>query len=93
MNNRWDIHLWARLIIPFLLIPLLGISPRPHIISQIMVRAYYSINNDSPTEISQKLIHLVDYLPWRYDLRELTAIYSLEADNPSMAIIHFRHLA
>jgi tetratricopeptide (TPR) repeat protein len=93
MKIPWDAQLLARLVIPMLIIPLLGISPRLHIVTQIMHRAYYSMNYEAPSEVYIKLARIVEYLPWRYDLRELAAFYAFEANDPSLAIIHFQYLA
>jgi tetratricopeptide (TPR) repeat protein len=93
MKNRWDAQLLARFIIPILLVPLLGISPHMHTVTQIMFHAQHSLNYGEPSEVSLKLARLVDYVPWRQDIRELAAFYALESDEHSMALNHFQYLA
>jgi tetratricopeptide (TPR) repeat protein len=92
MKYPWDVQLLARLIIPVLLVPLLGISPSMHIVSQIMFRAKHSMNYAESSDLSMKLARLVDYVPWRHDIRELAAFYALESDDHSMALKHFQFL-
>lgn len=93
MKYTWDANLLARLLIPLILIPLLGISPRPHIVSQIMTRAQFSMKNGSLSEVSLMLDRLIEYLPDRMDLRELAASNALEANDSYTAILHFQELA
>jgi tetratricopeptide (TPR) repeat protein len=93
MRHTWDVNLLARLLIPLIIIPLLGISPRPHIVSQIMHRASLSMKAGATSEVSLKLSRLIEHLPWRQDLRELAAFFALEAGDPFTAILHFQQLA
>lgn len=93
MRDPREPTLLVRLIVPLIIIPLLGISPHPHIVSQISYRAHLSIKDNAPSEVSTKLIRLIDYLPWRQDLRELAAFYALEAGDSSTALFYFKQLA
>lgn len=88
--ERLDFDVLVRIALPLILIPLLGISARPHEVDNILEWANPSREIGAPLEVSERVVQAAEYLPWRLDLWELAGIYALRGGNPDAAIHHFQ---
>ncbi len=69
MRKLWDIGIIQRIIGLFVLIALLGISPRPHTVRRGFELARQA-QSDNHLRAAEQLAHLAEQLPWRDDLWE-----------------------
>jgi tetratricopeptide (TPR) repeat protein len=68
----------VRLFIPLLLIPILGLSARPHVADIAMRNAVRAVAFDSALGASQNIQIALQYYPWRADLMELAGQYAVQ---------------
>ncbi len=79
-------ELWARILLPLLLIPLLGIAARPHAVVIAFRQARTALDNQRTLEAGLYLAEAAQHHPWRADLWETAAWYLLENGSPGTAI-------
>ncbi len=93
MRNLIRPGLLARLLLPLLIIPFLGIAPRPRLIAQSLETALAAANQNSPALAAENLSAVIDYFPWRTDLWELAARYASAGGDSQKALTYLEHLS
>jgi tetratricopeptide (TPR) repeat protein len=83
----------VRLFIPLLLIPILGLSPRPHAIDTAMKNAVRALAFDSALGASQNIQTALEYYMWRSDLMELAGQYAVQGGDSITGIKLLQHAA
>lgn len=66
-----------RLLLPLILIPMVGITPRPHVVDQAARQARRAENFQSYRSASRNLLQIVAYFPRRLDLKELAGRFAI----------------
>jgi tetratricopeptide (TPR) repeat protein len=92
MPSRWSPDILVRLLLPLVLIPLLGISPRQHATDWSMAWARHSMDSGNLDGAVFQLARLVDRFPWRLDLLELAGEFALRAGDPQAALDFYARL-
>jgi tetratricopeptide (TPR) repeat protein len=67
-----------RILLPLIVIPIMGISPRPHKVDQAAIRARRAEKFQSYLSASQNLLQIVTHFPRRLDLKELAGQYAIQ---------------
>jgi tetratricopeptide (TPR) repeat protein len=92
--KRWlDPEILVRLLIPLILIPLLGITPRSHEVVQDFWEARGALESGSTRMASTYLARAAERLPWRADLWQMAGKYALQGGSPQAAIHYFEQAA
>ncbi|HEX6304606.1 MAG TPA: tetratricopeptide repeat protein [Anaerolineales bacterium] len=66
-----------RILLPLIVIPIVGISPRPHQVDEAAIKARRAENFQSYLSASQSLLQVVTHFPRRLDLKELAGQYAI----------------
>jgi tetratricopeptide (TPR) repeat protein len=69
---------------------LLGISPRPHQLTLVLVQAHRTIEFNAAHESAALLAQAAEMVPWRGDLWELAGKYALKDGEVQLAIGHLK---
>jgi tetratricopeptide (TPR) repeat protein len=93
MTRVFTAPLLARLLVPLVLIPLLGITTRPHRVDQALRGAQRDLSEALPLNASLKIAAAGERFPWRADLWELAGHYALQGDDPGAAQAYFQRAA
>jgi tetratricopeptide (TPR) repeat protein len=80
------VYFYLRIILVSLFIALLGLAPRPHAASRLLVNASQSIASGDLLTASQNLADAGEYFPWRNDLYLSAGRYAMDAGDPKAAI-------
>ena len=90
MRKFWDEGVIQRIFGLFLLITLLGISPRPHAVRRGFELARQA-QKDNRLRAAEQLAHLAEQLPWRAGLWEQAGHNAMSAEAYQEAISHFNN--
>jgi tetratricopeptide (TPR) repeat protein len=85
-KRRSELDLTLRLLLLFICLLLLGISPRPHAFDQSLRQAKRALDDGLPLRASQAVAQAAHLAPWRPDLWELAGIYAFQAGQAKPAI-------
>jgi tetratricopeptide (TPR) repeat protein len=85
-RRRVEAGLAPRLLLLFVCVLVLGLSPRPHAFDQALRQANRSLADDLPQRASQAVAEAARLAPWRADLWELAGVYAFQAEDPEAAI-------
>lgn len=86
MKTEISPSIYLRVILISFFIAFLGLGPRPHAVSKLLISAKQSIDNEDWLTASQNLAGAAQYYPWRYDFNLEAGRFALEAGDPSAAI-------
>jgi len=88
MRSRIDISVFLLLLFILFLFSILGVSPRIHQVDIEMRNARLAVSSGEFIIASQRIANAAGHLPWRIDLWERAGRYSLQGDDPQMAILY-----
>lgn len=86
MRSLFHPDLLPRLIVPLLLIPLLGISARPHSIERFLLEGRLAESYGAFSSASYNLEQAANYFYWSAELWEKAGILALKAGEPEVAV-------
>lgn len=86
MKTLFHPDLLVRLIVPLLLIPLLGLSSRPHSVERYLQEGKLAESQDSYLSASLNLSKAANFFSWRAELWEMAGIMALKAGEHESAI-------
>jgi len=89
MRKSFDFGLLARLALPLVLIPLMGLAARPHAVTQALWQAQRALQDGSPQPAGvapYALQQAAEKLPWRSDLWEPAGHAALQNQDAQTAI-------
>ena len=69
-----------------MIIPILGLSPRPHVVDTAMKNAVRALAFDSPLGASKSIQAALAYQEWRSDLMELAGQYAMQGGDSQTGI-------
>lgn len=72
-------------MIPFILLPLLGVAPRAHDLTR---RLQHAQEAKQPDAAAEELAWIAEFEPWRNELWELAGAVALQGDQPQVAIAY-----
>jgi len=88
MRQGWDSHLAARLAVVLVIILLLGIAPRPHLLTRLFWEAQRAKSSQSYGEAARRLAQAAELVPWRPELWEEAGRLALQGEDPENAIVY-----
>jgi tetratricopeptide (TPR) repeat protein len=86
MKNLFQPDLLIRLTVPLLLIPLLGISTRPHVVERFLREGKHAQIYDSYLSASLNLSQAANFYYWRAELWEMAGLLAEKAGDYEAAI-------
>lgn len=93
VRRFFDTEVWAKLLIIFVLVAMLGISPRPHQLTLVLVQAQRAIKLHAYHKSAALIAQAGEMLPWRGDLWEMAGKYALNGGEVQSAIIYLKKAA
>jgi tetratricopeptide (TPR) repeat protein len=75
----------ARVLLPLLVIPLLGLSGRPYAVMESSWQAQRALEAGKPAAAAIHLARVAELTPWRVELWEQAGLYALEGGDPQSA--------
>lgn len=72
-------------MIPFILLPLLGVAPRAHDLTR---RLQHAQGASQPAAAAEELAWIAEFEPWRNELWEPAGVYALQGNQPQAAIAY-----
>lgn len=91
MSRPIALRILFRALIPLLLLPVLGIAPRPHSLARSLERARQALEGGSPSRAVADLIRVAEFQPWRMELWELAGGYALHGGDSQAALSYLQH--
>lgn len=86
MNTETPLSFYLRILLVSLFIALLGLSPAPHAVGDLLESAYQSISSQDLQNAAQDIATAASYYPWRVDLNIEAAHLAFQAGSPEKAI-------
>jgi tetratricopeptide (TPR) repeat protein len=86
MRKFLQVDLLIRAFVPLLLIPLLGISARPHFVMQDLQEGKLAESYGSYHSASNSISKVADFYPWRADLWEKAGLLALKGEDPQTTL-------
>ena len=93
MKRRFEIDLSLRILLLFVCLLVLGLSPRPHAFDQALRQATRSMAVGSPLKASQALAQAANLAPWRVDLWEQAGLYAFQGGELQAAVGYLQRAA
>jgi tetratricopeptide (TPR) repeat protein len=93
MKRCFEIDISLRLLLLFVCLLVLGLSPRPHAYDQALHQAARSLAAGAPGRASQAIAQAARLAPGRADLWELAGFYAFQAGDAQAAIDHLQQAA
>jgi tetratricopeptide (TPR) repeat protein len=93
VRRFFDTEVWVKLLIIFVLAALLGISPRPHQLTLVLVQAQRAIEFNAYHESAALIAQAAGMLPWRGDLWESAGENALKSGEVQSAVIYLKNAA
>lgn len=85
MLAHLDLRFLFRVILPFVLLPVLGVAPRAHDLTR---RLHHVRQASQPARAADELAWIAKFEPWRNELWELAGLSALQGDLPQVAIAY-----
>jgi len=86
-------NLLLRVLIPLVLVPLLGITPRAQRVAQRLSQAQRALGYGSQLAAAEHLARVAELEPWRAGLWERAGMYALEGGDAQAASVYFERAA
>jgi tetratricopeptide (TPR) repeat protein len=93
MRNLWTNGLWLRILGGFVLVVLLGFSPRAHAVDRSLQLTTRTLEFDNLTMSAEHLAFVAEQQPWRTELWELAGNYAWDGENPIAAGTYYQAAA
>jgi len=74
-----------------LLLPLLGIAPRPHSLARSLEGVREALESGLPSLAAAELVRVAEFQPWRTELWELAGGYALQGADIQAALTYLHH--
>ncbi|MFO7623837.1 MAG: tetratricopeptide repeat protein [Anaerolineales bacterium] len=85
MARFLHLDLLVRLLAPLLLIPLLGISTRPHFVERYLREGNLAEGFGAYQSAARSIAHVAGYYEWRADLWEKAGLLAIKGNDPQAA--------
>lgn len=89
MLQRIDLQIIIRALIPLIVLPLLGIAPRPHELQRSLQNVQPAVSAGAAGRAAASLTQIVEYQPWRVDLWQVAGAYALLGGDAQAAVTYF----
>ena len=97
VRRNTEVSILARVLLPLVLLALLGIAPRPHVVTRALWSAHLAIRQDVSPQFAARsaraLAQAAEQIPWRSDLWELAGRLALQGKEPLAGITYFERAA
>jgi tetratricopeptide (TPR) repeat protein len=93
MRDLWNHGILQKILLVGILIALLGIAPRPYIVTTSFKRVRRAQEASQPLEVADNLAILAERLPWRTDLWESAGDYAMSGGDFQIAAECFTQAA
>jgi len=93
VSRLFDLRILFRVALPLLLLPLLGIAPRPHSLARSLEGVREALEAGTPSRAAAELVRVAEFQPWRTELWELAGGYALQGADLQASLAYLQHAA
>jgi tetratricopeptide (TPR) repeat protein len=93
MSRRFDFRILFWVALPLLVLPLLGITPRPRSLARSLEGVREALEAGLPSRAAAELVRVAEFQPWRTELWELAGGYALQGADLQAALVYLQHAA
>jgi tetratricopeptide (TPR) repeat protein len=93
VSRPFDLRILFRVALPLLLLPLLGIAPRPHSLARSLEGVREALEAGLPSRAAAELVRVAEFQPWRTELWESAGGYALQGADLQASLAYLQHAA